>query len=113
MTRSELEPYWYKSPRMGELSVSFFAHVFKVSYRFLFFSHRWAAVEYSSRTHIVAMAIPNASDHRAVVSDRPGESAAIDGSSIYRQNRREHRAHTEDGCCGGDQVENGLSFGSI
>lgn len=59
------------------------------------------------------MAIPNASDHRAVVSDRPGESAAIDGSSIYRENRREHGAHTEDGCCGGDQVENGLSFGSI
>lgn len=78
-----------------------------------FFSRLWAAVEYRPGTHVVAMAIPNASDHRAVVSDRPGESAAIDGSSIYRQNRREHGAHTEDGCCGGDQVEDGLSFGSI
>lgn len=98
---------------MGELSVSFFAHVFERLAIIFFFFHLWAAVEYSSRTHIVAMAISNASDHRAVVSDRPGESAAIDGSSIYRQNRREHRAHTEDGCCGGDQVEDGLSFGSI
>lgn len=84
MTRSELEPYWYKSPRMGELSVSFFAQIFRRLAIVFFFARLWAAVECRPRTHIVAMAIPNASDHRAVVSDRPGESVAIDGSSIYR-----------------------------